>query len=46
MEYEIIEWRKEVTLTMLAQGKDLWEIKEAIKELEPVIFGCNQKDKA
>lgn len=38
------EWRESVTLTMLAHGKEPYEIKEAIKELEPLVFGCNQKD--
>ena len=44
MEYEIIEWRKAVTLTMLQNGKEPCDIQEAIKELEPLVFGCNQKD--
>ena len=44
MDYEIIEWRKAVTLTMLAHGKEPYDIQEAIKELEPLVFGCNQKD--
>ena len=44
MDYEIIEWRKAVTLTMLQNGKEPYDIHEAIKELEPLVFGCNQKD--
>ena len=32
------EWRESVTLTMLAHGKEPYEIKEAIKELEPLVF--------
>ena len=44
MDYEIIEWRKAVTLTMLQNGKEPYDIQEAIKELEPLVFGCNQKD--
>ena len=44
MDYEIIEWRKAVTLTMLQNGKDPCDIQDAIKELEPLVFGCNQKD--
>jgi len=32
------EWRESVTLTMLAHGKELYEIKDAIKELEPLVF--------
>lgn len=41
---EIVEWRKEATLIMLRQGKEVWEIEEAIKKLEPLVFCCNQKD--
>lgn len=38
MEYEIIEWRKAVTLTMLQNGKEPYDIKEAIEYLEPLVF--------
>ena len=38
MDYEIIEWRKAVTLTMLQNGKESYDIQEAIKELEPLVF--------
>ena len=44
MDNEIIEWRKAVTLIMLQNGKEPYDIQEAIKELEPLVFGCNQKD--
>ena len=32
------EWRESVTLTMLARGKEPYEIIEAIKKLEPLVF--------
>lgn len=32
------EWRESVTLTMLGYGKEPYEIIEAIKELEPLVF--------
>lgn len=35
----IQEWRIEVTLTMLRNGKESYEIKEAIEKLEPLVFG-------
>ena len=38
MDCEIIEWRKAVTLTMLQNGKEPYEIIEAIKKLEPLVF--------
>lgn len=43
MDYETIEWRKAATLIMLQNGKELPEIQETIKALEPFVFGCNQK---
>ena len=43
MDNEIIEWRKAVTLTMLQNGKEPFEIKDAIKELEPLVFGSEVK---
>ena len=43
MDHEIIEWRKAVTLAMLQNGKDPFEIKDAIKELEPLVFGSEVK---
>lgn len=32
------EWRESVTLTMLQNGKEPYEIIEAIKKLEPLVF--------
>ena len=43
MDNEIIEWRKAVTLTMLQNGKEPYEIKDAIKELESLVFGSEVK---
>lgn len=38
MEQDKINWRREVTLTMLSTGKEAWEIEETIKTLEPIVF--------
>lgn len=38
MELERIEWRQQVTLLLLGQGKNLESIKAIIEYLEPIVF--------